>query len=52
MKPPAGVIGVEGLEIQRVAVVEAASGEFRQVARPPCMCMNMTGHPIPGSSLL
>src|ERR1700733_8355391 len=30
-KPPAGVIGVEGLEIQRVAVVEAASGEFRQV---------------------
>jgi dipeptidyl aminopeptidase/acylaminoacyl peptidase len=32
MKPPAGVIGVEGLEIQRVAVVEAASGEFRQVS--------------------
>lgn len=31
MKPPAGVIGVEGLEIQRVAVMEAASGEFRQV---------------------
>jgi len=30
MKPPAGVIGVEGLEIQRVAVVETASGEFRQ----------------------
>jgi dipeptidyl aminopeptidase/acylaminoacyl peptidase len=32
MKPPSGVIGVEGLEIQRVAVVEAASGEFRQVS--------------------
>jgi dipeptidyl aminopeptidase/acylaminoacyl peptidase len=32
MKPPAGVIGVEGLEIQRVGVVEAASGEFRQVS--------------------
>src|ERR1700722_8964218 len=32
MKPPAGGIGVEGLEIQRVAVVETASGEFRQVS--------------------
>ena len=32
MKPPAGVIGVEGLEIQRVAVMEAASGELRQVS--------------------
>jgi dipeptidyl aminopeptidase/acylaminoacyl peptidase len=31
MKPPSGVIGVEGLEIQRIAVIEAASGEFRQV---------------------
>jgi dipeptidyl aminopeptidase/acylaminoacyl peptidase len=31
MKPPAGVIGVEGLEIQRVATIEAASAEFRQV---------------------
>jgi dipeptidyl aminopeptidase/acylaminoacyl peptidase len=31
MKPPAGVIGMEGLEIQRVAVIEAASGEFHQV---------------------
>jgi dipeptidyl aminopeptidase/acylaminoacyl peptidase len=31
MKPPAGVIGVEGLEIQRVAAVETASGGFRQV---------------------
>jgi len=34
MKPPSGVIGVEGLEIQRVGVVEAASGEFRQVTPP------------------
>ena len=31
MKPPAGVIGVEGLEIQRIAAVETASGEFREV---------------------
>jgi dipeptidyl aminopeptidase/acylaminoacyl peptidase len=31
MKPPAGVIGVEGLEIQRVATIETASGEFRQI---------------------
>ncbi len=31
MKPPAGVIGIEGLEIQRVATIEAASGEFRQI---------------------
>ena len=31
MKPPAGVIGVEGLEIQRVATIETASAEFRQV---------------------
>jgi dipeptidyl aminopeptidase/acylaminoacyl peptidase len=31
MKPPAGVIGVEGLEIQRVAIIETASAEFRQV---------------------
>ncbi len=31
MKPPAGVIGVEGLEIQRVAIIETASGAFRQV---------------------
>ena len=29
MKPPAGVIGVEGLEIQRVATVETACGEFQ-----------------------
>jgi dipeptidyl aminopeptidase/acylaminoacyl peptidase len=32
MKPPAGVIGVEGLEIQRIAVVEVASGVFRQIS--------------------
>ena len=31
MKPPSGVIGVEGLEIQRVATIETASGEFRQI---------------------
>jgi dipeptidyl aminopeptidase/acylaminoacyl peptidase len=31
MKPPAGVIGVEGLEIQRVATIETASGNFREV---------------------
>ncbi len=31
MKPPAGVIGVEGLEIQRVAAVDAASGELAPV---------------------
>jgi dipeptidyl aminopeptidase/acylaminoacyl peptidase len=31
MKPPSGVIGVEGLEIQRVGVVDAASSNFRMV---------------------
>ncbi|MGC2399139.1 MAG: S9 family peptidase, partial [Acidobacteriaceae bacterium] len=31
MKPPSGVIGVEGLEIQRVASIETASGQFRQI---------------------
>ena len=31
MKPPSGVIGVEGLEIQRVAAVDAASGELAPV---------------------
>ncbi|QNI30975.1 S9 family peptidase [Alloacidobacterium dinghuense] len=31
MKPPAGVIGVEGLEIQRVAVVDTASGDLSQI---------------------
>jgi dipeptidyl aminopeptidase/acylaminoacyl peptidase len=34
IKPLVGVIGVEGLEIQRVAAVEAASGEFRQISPP------------------
>ena len=32
MKPPSGVIGVEGLEVQRVAIVEVASGDFREVS--------------------
>jgi dipeptidyl aminopeptidase/acylaminoacyl peptidase len=31
MKPPAGVIGVEGLEVSRVAAVDAASGQVAQV---------------------
>ena len=31
VKPPAGVIGVEGLEIQRVAALATASGELRQI---------------------
>jgi dipeptidyl aminopeptidase/acylaminoacyl peptidase len=31
MKPPSGVIGVEGLEIQRIAAIETASGEVRQI---------------------
>jgi dipeptidyl aminopeptidase/acylaminoacyl peptidase len=31
MKPPAGVIGVEGLEIQRIAAIESASGEVREI---------------------
>jgi dipeptidyl aminopeptidase/acylaminoacyl peptidase len=30
-KPPSGVIGVEGLEIQRVAEVDAASGQLTQI---------------------
>ncbi len=32
MKPPSGVIGVEGMEIQRVATTEVASGEFREIS--------------------
>jgi dipeptidyl aminopeptidase/acylaminoacyl peptidase len=32
MKPPSGVIGVEGLEVQRVAAIEAASGELRAIS--------------------
>ncbi len=31
MKPPAGVIGEDGVEVQRVAAVEVASGAFSQV---------------------
>jgi dipeptidyl aminopeptidase/acylaminoacyl peptidase len=31
MKPPSGVIGVEGLEIQRIGVVDTGSETFRQV---------------------
>jgi len=31
MKPPAGVIGVEGLEIQRVAAVDTTSGNLQRV---------------------
>ena len=31
MKPPAGVIGVEGLEVQRVAAVDATTGKLSQV---------------------
>ena len=34
MKPPSGVIGVEGLEIQRVATIQAASGQLTQVTPP------------------
>jgi dipeptidyl aminopeptidase/acylaminoacyl peptidase len=32
MKPPSGVIGVEGLEIQRVATVDASTGALTQVS--------------------
>jgi len=31
MKPPSGVIGVEGLEVQRVAAVDVASGQLQQL---------------------
>ncbi len=30
-KPPSGVIGVEGLEVQRVAAVDAVSGQLTQI---------------------
>jgi len=30
-KPPSGVIGVEGLEVQRVAAVDVASGQLTQI---------------------
>jgi len=31
MKPPSGVIGVEGLEIQRVAAADATNGQIREL---------------------
>src|SRR5271156_322731 len=31
MKPPSGVIGVEGLEVQRVAAVDASTGNLTQI---------------------
>ena len=31
MKPPSGVIGVEGLEVQRVAAVDPANGQIREL---------------------
>ncbi len=34
MKPPSGVIGVEGLEIQRVATIDASTGKLEQVTPP------------------
>jgi dipeptidyl aminopeptidase/acylaminoacyl peptidase len=34
MKPPSGVIGVEGLEVQRVAIADSASGQLSE-ATPP-----------------
>ena len=34
MKPPSGEIGVEGLEIQRVATVDTATGALKQVTPP------------------
>jgi dipeptidyl aminopeptidase/acylaminoacyl peptidase len=34
MKPPSGVIGVEGLEIQRVASIDASTGALAQVTPP------------------
>ncbi len=34
MKPPSGVIGVEGLEVQRVASIDAASGQLTSLTPP------------------
>lgn len=34
MKPPSGVIGVEGLEVQRVAAVDASTGQLEQITPP------------------
>ncbi len=31
MKPPSGVIGVEGLEVQRIAAVDASTGQLQQI---------------------
>ena len=33
-KPPSGVIGVEGLEVQRVATVDAQTGTLQQITPP------------------
>jgi dipeptidyl aminopeptidase/acylaminoacyl peptidase len=61
MKPPSGVIGEDGLEIQRVSVVEAASGEVRPVTpanlhvyeydwAPDSAHLAYTGAPPPGEN--
>ncbi len=34
MKPPSGVIGVEGLEIQRIATIDPVTGQLQQVTPP------------------
>ena len=34
MKPPSGVIGVEGLEVQRIAAADVASGAITQMSLP------------------
>jgi dienelactone hydrolase/Tol biopolymer transport system component len=34
MKPPSGVIGVENIEVQRVAAVDAANGNLTQITPP------------------
>ncbi len=34
MKPPSGVIGVEGLEIQRVAAIDTVGGKLEQLTPP------------------
>lgn len=34
MKPPSGEIGVEGLEVQRVATVDTSTGQLQQVTPP------------------
>ncbi len=37
MKPPSGVIGEDGVEIERVAVVQVAAGDSKQEPAPPVM---------------